>query len=207
MGPGGNAPVLALMTTLPVSTDAPTRYPASVAPATSATTTSNLIDPPYHVGGYTTLRKYLSIVLTLTLLGIAWAITPITASAACGTAGSIVIAEDSSGGGDKFVICVGSQGAVVNLDLIAHNPSGICNAPVKAQDDWNNCVSSVDVNFASNKCAFFWDGAASGGSTRLMVRYPYQNAGWNNFGSGINDKLTNIQWGNYSESTGCRFAN
>jgi hypothetical protein len=130
-------------------------------------------------------------------------VAPAIVSAAC-SYGEIYIDEDHSGAGDTYYRCAGASGTYWNLASTPHTLPGACNAPLKVGDDWNNCVSSLQIKyFPDNKCLIVYDNTNATGDV-LMVRWSLHNFGWNNFHNGqnlpyyiesINDRAGSIFWG------------
>jgi hypothetical protein len=147
-------------------------------------------------------RKFLSLFASVTLaLSFLTVVTVAPVAAACSafSYGTIDLAEDTAGGGDTLTLGVCSKGLGYNLLNFSHSPAGICFAPVKVVDDWNNCISSISVHFNTSYsfCATFYDG--SNYTTPLLTLYELQNSGWTNL-SASNDKISSIRFGTWTWS-------
>jgi hypothetical protein len=76
---------------------------------------------------------------------------------------------DSSDGDDRLWLCnVGSLGGD-NLD-IDHNLAGICKAPAKINDNWNDCLSSFRVYIVdATRALCIYSGYGYGGTKSFKI--------------------------------------
>lgn len=134
------------------------------------------------------IRKLLAALFAALLILPAFGIG--SASAAC-TNGYVRLYEDTNRNGDSIQLCASGQGVLTRLDQTAHSQAGLCNAPVKAFDDWNNCVSSIYVSLAAGRCVVFWD--STSGTGYQGFRTASQNGAINAYTP--NDSLGSLEWG------------
>lgn len=145
------------------------------------------------------MRKLRVLLAVLALVGavIPLALTAAAPVMAACTRGTVEFDENTNGSGESITYCVGAQGAGINFDNVGHPGPGICEAPVKLQDDWNDCISSINVSFytggSAAYCMIGYDGLYV---TQIFMLWEIQNAGWNNLGA--NDKLTSVKFGRMS---------
>lgn len=135
--------------------------------------------------------KFLSILAGSLLLVALFGVNVAPVSAAC-TNGYVKLYEDANKGGDSITLCVGVNGGLTNLDLITHTQAGLCNAPVKTQDDWNNCTSSAYVALGASRCVFWYD-ATNGTNLIGITKYTQNGDIVPTFDP--NDALGSLRWG------------
>lgn len=148
------------------------------------------------------MRKFSTALLSLILATgvlLSFAVVPVFAACSAASYGTVHLAENDAGQGDKLYLSVCTKGLGYNLTSFAHAPSGTCNAIFKIADDWNDCVNSWGWDLPSgapNRCVQLYENSNYGGAILSTIKRLGEGPNsWYELSGANDDRASSLRFG------------